>query len=1074
MAGSATLLDHSGSSAPTNGQKPIAFSTDGHGRTEGWRGGAGGGGAGAGAGAGAAGGGKRSIPHIDDIVSVEVDIDPHASIEKVLQQAETCLRQAESAKTFGRPDFALKDYIRANIILLDSIKRNQGWVALQSDNKGQYDRYQRLLRQVRTGHGDFEKIKAEIKADNAKTRVRPSVHRPASTGPGVETHVNQVNLSANVLSVNRRVENSTTTIEVTQNGPPRRSAPPPPKVKPMVHPKPPNLHGNALNPADTAVSLNKPAQDLAQRFANLRLNTGNRVQDPRIKTQPPIVPLQTIPPPPPPKEPPKPPPASMPVADSIVDLPRVPAAIYNPARGTISKEAAELPSSAPRAMFTRTNSIPNNNKSTRTAVVEESFVPAQSFGNGASNPAKRSKLNIPMDNTISAGELLTYMKMGRKDVTMLLIDIRNREEFDAGHIMFPETICVESDVLRREHISASQIADSMVLAPLREKLLFEGRHDFDLVIFYDLESKRIPSNPSTEEEKAIVGLYNALTQYDFSGEWKETAKPRLLAGGLEAWTGLVGSASLQSTTSAGSSAKKPMARTFLQRRQTYVTRPIQDPAEAKKWEDAIAEAGAISPVRTTEDFFRRFPPVSSIQESMTSPVSPSSGRPSSSFSFHDQDESIYTALPSPPKRPPPTVPRRSYSGLAEPESNTAVSAKRLRSGVDNIRETRTGLVNPGVLCFANSSLQAMFATPGFSRDLWTGNWLRNYLVPRKPDETLDNLQLLTKHLAKLFYLLNQGNYLALDPRTFMGYIHRIHSNNVDGRRKPESEVFGGPAQQDAQEFYSFIMDNIHDETNIYRDKKPPTEEKPYTPKDGTIIQNAMDYWRYYSSASASIVDRYFRGLEVFISRCHNERCRQEIRLFQPTDVWILNLSGVPVGDNATDIYRLLANHQADERFDELLCETCKKPGRTRRSKFARLPDRLTFCLNRFSGNQGGRSSSKIHTKVRFPIRDLDLTMFCAEPDPDMSSTDDGHFAGRMRYDCYAVTVHQGQSINGGHYYSYVQDEQSRDPTDWFKCNDQQVESVKIGSSSVSGDYTEHMYQNGNTSAYMVYYRRQGT
>ena len=271
------------------------------------------------------------------------------------------------------------------------------------------------------------------------------------------------------------------------------------------------------------------------------------------------------------------------------------------------------------------------------------------------------------------------------------------------------------------------------------------------------------------------------------------------------------------------------------------------------------------------------------------------------------------------------------------------------------------------------------------------------------------------------------------------------------------------------------MDNIHDETNIHRNRKPPKEEKPYTPKEGSIIQNAIDYWRDYSTASASIVDKYFRGLEVFISRCHNPHCRQEIRLFQPCDIWILNLAGA-AGNDPTDLDSLLANHQTSEHFPDLVCETCNKPGRTRKAKFARLPDRLAFCLNRFhnSGNRLMSGTGKIHTKVRFPIRDLDLTRYCAEPDPDMSAASRGvdrHFAGRMRYDCYAVTVHVGQGINGGHYYSYVQDETSKDPTDWFRCNDEVVERVKIGG---VGDLTETMYQSGSASAYMVYYRRQGT
>jgi ubiquitin carboxyl-terminal hydrolase 8 len=308
------------------------------------------------------------------------------------------------------------------------------------------------------------------------------------------------------------------------------------------------------------------------------------------------------------------------------------------------------------------------------------------------------------------------------------------------------------------------------------------------------------------------------------------------------------------------------------------------------------------------------------------------------------------------------------------------------------------------------------------------------------------------------------------------YIRYIHSKGTDGRMKPESDVFGGSHQQDAQEFYSFIMDNIHDETNIRRNRKPPKEEKPYTPKDGTVIQNAMDYWREYSKSSASIIDKYFRGLEVFVSRCHNNACRQEIRLFQPCDVWILNLAGM---HGPTDLDNLLVNHQTSEHFPDLVCETCNKPGRTRKAKFARLPDRLAFCLNRFNSAGGGgfssrMSSGKIHSKVRFPIRDLDLTRYCAEPDPDMATTDDRHFAGKMKYDCYAVTVHDGQGINGGHYYSYVQDETSKDPTDWFKANDAVVSRVKIGSVGQPGDETETMYQSGSASAYMVYYRRRGT
>ncbi|KAL2019197.1 hypothetical protein VTK56DRAFT_9997 [Thermocarpiscus australiensis] len=1031
-------------------------------------------------------GGKRPLPHIDDITSVTVDVDAYTPVEKVLQMAEVYLRQAESSKNFGRPDLALKDYIRANIILLEIIKKNKGWVSLQRDNKAQFERYQRLLRQAHAAHDGFQAIKAEIKADNARTGVQPTVRRPVSEGEVADKRIQRGNTNGH--ETGGAVDDSH---EVKGNGVLANPTPPPLKSKPVVPPKPLNLHTNAAHPGATAVPSNK-AQDLVQRFANLRANTVKPTQGPRIQTQP-ITPSK----PSEPRKPPEAPPPTAPISEVIAEMPRMPDAIYNPARGTVSSEAAELPSSAPRAMFTRTQSSTASLSATRTfkppPSTEPLGTPAQTLA-FTNSPAKRTKLSVPEGDTIAVEDLLRFMRAGVKDLSILLIDIRSRQDFDDGHIMSQATICVEPEVLSRDHISANQIADSMILAPTAEQLLFERRHEFDLVVFYDQNSERIVNKPQTPEERAVFGLFNALTNYDFPGESRAARcpRPKLLRGGLEAWTGLVGNASLQSSTTVAANRfpAPPKTQSFLMPRQTYITRPIQDPEEAKRWEDSIADAGAISPIRTTEDFLRRFPPISEHRESMvsSSPVSTPTSRPQSPFQSRlSREEDLYISLPSPPTRPPPALPRRSYSGLAEAEDSSVTKANWkspfVKASPDHVRKHRTGLQNPGVFCFANSSLQAMFGTPGFARELWTGSWKDTYKVLMKPDEKLENPQLLIKCLANLFHWLNQGTFPSIRAETFMEYVHYIHSHGADGKKKPESEIFGGPAQQDAQEFYSFIMDNIHDETNVRRNRKPSKEEKPYTPKDGTIIQNAMDYWRDYSNASASIVDKYFRGLEVFISRCRNRDCGQEIRLFQSCDVWILNLAGM--GD-PTDLDSLLVNHQTSEDFPDLVCETCNKPGRTRKAKFARLPDRLAFCLNRFHSSGGGGGSSglllsssggsagkKIHTKVRFPIRDLDLTRYCAEPDPDMAATDDAHFAGRMRYDCYAVTVHVGQGINGGHYYAYVQDEASPDPTDWFRCNDHVVDRVKIGSGE-PGDMTERMYQSGNASAYMVYYRRQGT
>jgi ubiquitin carboxyl-terminal hydrolase 8 len=683
---------------------------------------------------GGAKGGKRPLPHIDDITSVTVDLDPHVPMERVLQIAETCLRQAESSKNFGRPDMALKDYIRTNLILLDAIKKNKGWVSLQRDNKTQLERYQRLLRQVHAAHPDFEAIKGQVKADNARTGVQPTVSRPRSSEKGAVSGQRMGNVANGVPRGNGAA--------------PAHPASPPAKNRPPVQPKPQSLQGNALHSAATS----NPG-DLMQRFAKLRT-----AQDSHTRTQ-------SLPGNQKPLE-------SSPPSAPIAEMPRIPDAIYNPPRGTISSETAALPTSAPRAMFTRTNSAVslNTSRNNKPPSAHDATISAQGPA-PAGAPAKRPQVAIPAGNSISVQDLLLLMRAGATDVSVLLIDIRNREEFDEGHIMSQATICLEPEVLSRPHISASQIADTMVLAPATEQLLFEKRHEFDVIVFYDQSSEQILDKPQTPEARAVSGLFDALSQYDYSGPQSPDRRPKLLRGGLDGWTSLVGNASLQSssTTTTKKTRVSAMARSFMNPRQKYATRPIQDPAEAKRWEDTIGGAATVSPIRTTEDFLRRFPSISEHQESMVSPVSPPASRPQSPFEYRlSHEENLYSSLPSPPTRPPPALPRRSYSGLAEAEdSSLALSKKSGALTIETTRKHRMGIKNPNVLCFANSSLQAMFATPGFAQEIWTASWKDVYKVPMKPDEKIENPQLLTKFLEQVFKFLNQGSFKALEAKTIM-------------------------------------------------------------------------------------------------------------------------------------------------------------------------------------------------------------------------------------------------------------------------------------------------------------------
>ncbi|KAK3381315.1 hypothetical protein B0H63DRAFT_475346 [Podospora didyma] len=1064
MAGSTTVLDHAGSMPPTNGQNFVPF----HGGPAARGGGGGGGEPGEPGGTGK----RRALAHIVDVVSVTVDLDPHAPIEKVLQTAETYFKQAESANTFGRPDLALKDFIRTNIIVTDVIKKNKTWPALQSDHKAQWERYQRLVRKVNAKHPEYEKIKAAIKADNVKSGVQPTTIRLATASDSIEpprprpdifladSSANDGGIKTNGAVANGDVKNG----ETRENSATHRQPPPPPphRSKPVVHPKPQALHGNALQTAGAGGQSSKMSNDLLQRFANLRSPSASPGQDPRIRTQPiPSSQMQVTQDSAVSQRP------SALLAGASTDMPRLPDAIYNPARGTVSSEAAELPSSAPRAMFTRTNSaasVPGPPKITKATQSDEYFVTAQTFDSTASR-RKRTKPNIPEGALITVEDLNMFMR--DDDVLILLIDIRSREEFDEGHIFTQNIVCVEGEVLTRENISAEQIEDSMVIASAAEQRLFYTRHDFDLVVFYDQETERIFTVSDNPQKKAVRGLYNALTLYDF----KEGPKPKLklLRGGLNAWTDVFGQQSLKQGSSAAMNSqlhlppRKPVAKIpFLNRRPAWV-RPIQDPEEARRWEQSVHDIINMSPIRTTEDFLRRFPAISPTQESM---VSPATGHARQSH-----EEILFSSLPGPPAVPPPTVPRRSYSGLAEDKNAADMLSSRKASLISGAghRRYRTGLENPGVHCFANSSLQAIFATPGFSRDLVKECWNDRYQIPGKENERFKNPQLLIKFIGALCRWLDEGTKEYMSAGTLMEYIKSIHGRTPDGKQKPDRDVFGGSSQQDASEFMFFIMDVIDDETNTRRNRKRDFR-KEYKRGDGTIVQNALHFWQTHSQSSDSIIDRYFRGLDVFITRCRSPSCQEEIRNFQVSD-WYIARFDAEVQD--TDLETLLSNGQEWENMPDLRCEKCNSLGRSRVHKFARLPDRLVICISRFKGAPGSKAASKNNAKVRFPIRNLDLTPYMADPDPNMLQTQDHHFAGRMMYDCYAVTIHKGREMSSGHYYSFVQDDQSKDPTDWFCVNDTHVARVKIDS-GLSADMTEKMYKDDNASAYMVFYKRQGT
>ncbi|POS73367.1 ubiquitin carboxyl-terminal hydrolase [Diaporthe helianthi] len=1017
----------------------------------------------------------RPYPHIDDILQVTPEGNTSQPLGHLLGIAENGVKYAKFQADIGQIDIALREYIKAYMVAVTIIPSHRDYTLIQVDRKHLGERYNKLTKDLQACADNYESIKQTIKADNARTGVQRATQTSVHNGrPHTPKH---------------QPKNPTVTTS------PIRKTSSPAKPKPPVQPKPPNLSGKTIQKPGTGGK----GDDLSWRFANLR----GPVQDPRIKTQPPPVPIP-IEKPAGPREMPKKPPLSMDGAGPI--LPKLPDAIYSPARSNLSNEAAALPSSTPRGFSRQNSSLSSAAKSPPTQT-NDYFGSITSTGPTSTPANEKRRTPLPEGDIITVEEFVKYQRIGSKDFRILVIDVRTRPEFEDGHILSSATICIEPDILQRDRIEAADVEDAMELGPHMEKWHFERRHEFDMVVFYDHDSEHLSSGKTN----APATLFRLLTDFDYPDGDPASKHPKLLKGGLEAWQDAMGGSALQKS-SKSSHKKRPSAYDW--HRVRSPSKPIQSIEEARRWEEKLtqlrndeAENGGgdeFQPVRTLSDFMTRFPP---LKESMTSPSSGSptvgdrlDGRsspgPIRSPPPHlsPQSDHFGDLLPVEPTRPPPTVPRKPYGGLQDTEDDHGAPNKlKKRSDAAN-RRRALGLENPtGAWCYANSTLQAWFASGGFGGELISGEWAQLYKAPMKSDENIQPPQLLTKILANLFHWMGHGKLPQMHAKTLMEYLRQKSSRNSQGQRVPDNLVLGTNRQQDAMEFLLYVFAELDDETNRFRNR-PSEVPQPQPSKTKSLTDLAIQYWDLHSRVSDSIIDKYWRITEVVIVSC--DQCGHVVTKYSNKDMQFLSL---PQQTGPVLMEDLLRKDYTDELLEDYTCDNCAVKGRCRKgSRLARLPDLLCVCFTRFEKHGDGARFSKITTPVDFPIRELDLTPYTIQGSQQTSPllanghhhqmagmrspvstipTDDHHFNRPFKYEAYAVVQHGGE-LNSGHYVSIIRDEPHGPDgnSKWHVADDSRILDVTVGSSrSDKGSqflYKQDRHWGSGMQAFMVFYQRK--
>lgn len=753
----------------------------------------------------------------------------------LLTVAEAATKSAENQVQFRRPDLAYVDYLIAMELVSQRIPRHKDAVVLHQD-RGSMHRLNKDLAKRLSGMTDqFDKIKAIIENDNRRSGVRPE-HGASPGGPVYErpstalgSHGPDSHPASQRSSVNGNGDPSPRPSSYVEpdsgmtsfyrpdtpdSGISGRSTPDgvlPVSLRPAIRPKPPNLHGQAINGASRAPG----ADPLNERFARLRasglaVTNGERHGRSDSKGDMPSARMPSpseygisrvdsasstashgsrphgsrdMPPPHPPK---------LPLDTAFAAaLPRPPDSVYSPARNMVTPGGMNPPRSSARSIVGtggRSNSIASVQSSISNAPPgvngeTDSYFPEPINGARTGRPRQKS-VYMPIENQISAEKLYDYLKL----YNVLAIDVRPREDFDAGHIYTQNIMCVEPAGLR-SGMSADQLLESLVLSSDREQAMFDKRDYFDLVVYYDASTSSadfLHGPPRNESQKALKDLYDCL--YEFNGDKPLQRPPILLMGGIVGWADLLGQNALITSSTTRQKAARPIKRVppagansqlYVRKRRMREYNPL-DAEEERKWaERARTESMALQeslpeegfedeegePVpiyRTTEDFLRRYPEVSPVErQSMTSPVSRQSPVPSYPV----------TTMPAIPSRPPPAVPPVAYRGAHEREQSAhslGARGPQLASYIPqsemphNIRLPRTGLINFGSTCYMNATIQCLNATIPLSRLFRTGIY-RKYL---QRENWKGSKGLLPDHLANLTLHLWKGDVGACRPSTF--------------------------------------------------------------------------------------------------------------------------------------------------------------------------------------------------------------------------------------------------------------------------------------------------------------------
>ncbi|XP_075487393.1 ubiquitin carboxyl-terminal hydrolase 24-like [Primulina tabacum] len=334
-----------------------------------------------------------------------------------------------------------------------------------------------------------------------------------------------------------------------------------------------------------------------------------------------------------------------------------------------------------------------------------------------------------------------------------------------------------------------------------------------------------------------------------------------------------------------------------------------------------------------------------------------------------------------------------------------------------------GLINSGNLCFLNATLQALLSCSPFILLL---QGLRNRNFPKVGYPTLTAF---AEFIAEFDFpggtnITKKDTNVLETGRSFSPIMFEAVLKNFS----PDvpSSISGRPRQEDAQEFLSFSLHQMHDELLKFEGQSQLDGQKT-----SLVSISEDDEWETVGPKNTSAVTRTQNFNPSELSKIFGGQLRSVVKAkgnkasatVQPFLLLHLDISH----ESIQTIEDALHSFSAPETLEEYRASSTGKAGlvAARKSiKIQSLPKIMILHLMRFSYNSGG--STKLHKPVHFP---LELVL---SRDLFVSAASEGR-----KYELVSSITHHGREASKGHYTADVRHPNNQ----WLRFDDAAVTAI---------------------------------